>query len=194
MLLKRIFDILLAIIGLILGGWLILLGWLICYLDTGENGFFFQRRVGQHGRIFHIIKLRTMNSGVSENPVFTSNNKLSNTGRFLRKSKLDELPQLINVLIGDMSFVGPRPDVEGFADLLEGEDRKILLLKPGITGPASLKFADEDNILMMQKDPIKYNSEVIYPEKTKINLWYFYNRNFIYDIKILLSTLGRLFN
>ncbi len=191
---KRIFDFFMAFFGLLLVGWLILIGWLISFLDTGINGFFLQRRVGQNGEIFNIIKLRTMGAGITENPVFSSPASLSPVGRFLRKSKLDELPQLINVLMGQMSFVGPRPHVEGFADRLEGEDRKILLLKPGITGPASIKFANEEEILMQQDDPIKYNTDIIYPEKVKINLWYYYNRSFMYDVKIILKTMLRIIN
>lgn len=192
MLVKRIFDFVLALVAIILVGWIIVLGWIISCITTGENGFFLQKRVGQNGRIFKIIKLRTMRSTVPENPVFHYPTKLSSTGRFFRKSKIDELPQLFNVLVGQMSFVGPRPDVEGFADRLEGEERKILLLKPGITGPASLKYADEEKILMQQQDPVKYNSEVIYPDKVNINLWYFYHRSFIYDMNILFQTLIRI--
>lgn len=182
----------LALIGILLAGWIILLGWTISFISTGESGFFLQKRVGQNGRIFTIVKLRTMKSTIPENPVFHSPDKLTRIGRFLRKSKIDELPQLFNVLAGQMSFVGPRPDVEGFADRLKGEEMKILLLKPGITGPASLKYADEEKILMAEADPVKYNAEVIYPDKVKINLWYFYNRNFLYDVKILALTFIRM--
>lgn len=107
----------------------------------------------------------------------------------MRKYKLDELPELWNVLIGDMSFVGPRPDVPGYADKLVGEDRKILLLKPGITGPASIKYRNEEELLAQQADPIKYNDGVIFPDKVKINLNYLENWSFITDIKLIIYTI-----
>jgi lipopolysaccharide/colanic/teichoic acid biosynthesis glycosyltransferase len=121
--------------------------------------------------------------------------RITSLGAVLRKYKLDELPELWNVLKGDMSFVGPRPDVPGYADKLEGEDRKILLLKPGITGVASLKYSNEEEILAEQEDPIKYNNEVIYPDKVRINLEYLKHQSFLLDIKIILYTLtGRKLN
>ena len=107
------------------------------------------------------------------------------------ETKLDEIVELINVLKGDMSFVGPRPDVEGYADKLEGEDRKILELRPGITGPASLKYINEEEILAKVDNPQQYNDEVIFPDKVKINLDYYYNRSFWGDIKIILKTIFR---
>jgi lipopolysaccharide/colanic/teichoic acid biosynthesis glycosyltransferase len=117
--------------------------------------------------------------------------RITPLGAILRKYKLDELPELWNVLIGDMSFVGPRPDVPGYADKLEGEDRLILKLRPGITGPASLKYANEEDILAQVKDPIKYNDEVIFPDKVKINLDYYYHHTFIGDIKLIFQTVFR---
>lgn len=110
-------------------------------------------------------------------------------GAKLRKYKLDELPELWNVFIGDMSFVGPRPDVPGYADKLEGEDRLILKLRPGITGPASLKYRNEEEILAKVDDPQKYNDEVIYPDKVKINLDYYYNNSLIGDVKLIIQTI-----
>ena len=110
-------------------------------------------------------------------------------GAFLRKYKIDELPELWNVLIGDMSFVGPRPDVPGYADKLQGEDRRILELKPGITGPATLKYRNEEELLAMQSNPQTYNDEVIWPDKVRINLEYLRKRTFFGDIKIILQTL-----
>ena len=116
-------------------------------------------------------------------------NRITPFGAKLRKYKLDELPELWNVLIGDMSFVGPRPDVPGYADKLVGEDRKILLLKPGITSPASIKYRNEEELLAQQIDPIKYNDEVIFPDKVKINLNYLENWSFITDIKLIIYTI-----
>jgi lipopolysaccharide/colanic/teichoic acid biosynthesis glycosyltransferase len=117
--------------------------------------------------------------------------RITKIGAFLRKYKLDELPELWNVLIGNMSIVGPRPDVPGFSDKLTGEKRKILLMKPGITGPASLKYANEEKILAGVADPIRYNEEVIFPDKVKINLDYLNNYSFPLDIKIIIKTIVR---
>ena len=117
--------------------------------------------------------------------------RITPLGSVLRKYKLDELPELWNVLIGDMSFVGPRPDVPGSADKLQGEDRLILQLRPGITGPASLKYANEEDILALVDDPIRYNDEVIFPDKVKINLDYYYNHTFLGDIKLIFQTIFR---
>ena len=112
-------------------------------------------------------------------------------GRWLRKSKLDEIVELINVLKGEMSLVGPRPDVAGYADKLTGEDKKVLELKPGITGPASLKYINEEELLAKTDNPKKYNDEIIYPDKVKINLEYYYKRTFWGDIRIILKTIFR---
>jgi len=112
-------------------------------------------------------------------------------GKFLRKSKIDELPQLFNVLVGDMSFVGPRPDIPGYYDILTGEARKILELKPGLTSEASLKYYDEDSLLAQQEDPLLYNDTILFPDKVYMNLHYYYNRSFLGDLKIILKTIFR---
>ena len=152
--------------------------------------FFSQKRVGQHGKLFTMVKFRTMkmNHGGSTISV-KGESRITPLGATLHKYKLDELPELWNVFTGDMSFVGPRPDVPGYADLLQGEDRKILLLKPGITGPASMKYANEEEILALQEDPIKYNNEVIYPDKVRINLEYLKHLTFLLDLKIIVYTV-----
>lgn len=152
--------------------------------------FFIQERVGQHGHLFKMIKFRTMitsHSGVSV--TIKGESRITPVGAVLRKYKIDELPELFNVLIGQMSFVGPRPDVPGFADKLIGEDRKILELKPGITGPATLLYANEEEILVSVSDPVKYNEEVIFPKKVNINLEYYYNNSFCGDFRIILKTI-----
>ena len=117
--------------------------------------------------------------------------RITKLGSFLRKWKFDELPELINVLTGDMSFVGPRPDVPGYADLLTGENRKILALRPGITGPASLKYYNEEEILANVGNPNEYNDKVIFPDKVKINLKYLNDHSFLLDLKIILYTILR---
>jgi lipopolysaccharide/colanic/teichoic acid biosynthesis glycosyltransferase len=149
-----------------------------------SNGFYLQKRVGQHGKLFTIVKLKTMH------PI---TQKIHPIQAFFRKYKIDEIPQLINVLIGNMSIVGPRPDVSGYYDLLVGDERKILLLKPGLTSEASLYFFDEEKILLKQVDPKKYNDSIIFAEKVKLNLLYANNHNFIIDLKIIFKTIKRIF-
>ncbi|MGX7668088.1 sugar transferase [Flavobacterium pedocola] len=183
---KRLFDIFFSLTALLLLGWLILLGWVVATIDTRANGFFLQQRVGQYGKLFTIIKLRTM---CFEN----GTGSISKAGAFLRNSKIDELPQFLNVLIGDMSVVGPRPDIQGYYDVLQGEDRKVLELKPGLTSEASLKYFNEENILNSKHDPLQYNDTVIFPDKVKMNLEYYYNRSFFTDLKIVLKTVLRKF-
>lgn len=122
-----------------------------------------------------------------------NNNKISPIGSFLRKYKIDELPQLLNILKGEMSFVGPRPDIEGYYDKLTGEERKILELKPGLTSEASIIYKNEEELLAKQNNPLKYNDEVLFPEKIRLNLDYYYNRSIFLDLKIILRTLLTLF-
>lgn len=115
--------------------------------------------------------------------------RITSLGAKLRKYKLDELPELWNVLIGDMSFVGPRPDVPGYADSLQGDDREVLELRPGVTGPASLKYRDEEEILAKVDDPQKYNDEVIFPDKVRINRYYLHHHSFMVDIRMIVATV-----
>ena len=152
----------------------------ITAIDTQSNSFFTQERIGQHGKSFLIYKLRTLH---------TKTNKTSLWGQMLRKTKLDELPQLLNILKGQMTFVGPRPDVLGYADELVGADRILLTLKPGVTGLASLKYRNEEQILSQQTNPQLYNDEVIWPDKVRINKWYAENRTISMDLQILFYTL-----
>ena len=154
---------------------------------------FKQRRVGRHGKIFTMYKFRSMTVGHGGSSVsIAGESRITPLGAKLRRYKLDELPELWNVLIGDMSFVGPRPDVPGYADQLKGEDREVLKLRPGITGPASLKYRDEENTLAMQSDPQRYNDEVIFPDKVRINRYYLHHYSFIKDINMIFCTiLGR---
>ncbi|MDD4685241.1 MAG: sugar transferase [Bacteroidales bacterium] len=189
---KRFFDLITAFFGILLLWPLLLVIAILIKIKMPGPIFFIQKRVGQHGKLFTMIKLRTMkvNHGGSSISV-KGESRITPLGAVMRKYKLDELPGLINVLIGDMSFVGPRPDVPGYADKLEGDDRKILLLKPGITGPASMKYSNEEEILALQDDPIKYNDEVIYPDKVRINLAYLENQSILLDLKIIIYTVLR---
>lgn len=158
--------------------------------DPTQSAFFKQLRIGQYAKPFYILKFRTMKKGSrGSNITLSGDKRLTRIGQFLKKYKLDELPQLWNVAKGQMSFVGPRPDVPGYADMLTGEDRKILELKPGITGPATLKYRNEMDLLALQPDPLQYNDNVIWPDKVKINLNYVYRRSFLGDLKIIIKTL-----
>ena len=152
--------------------------------------FFTQERVGQHGKLFKMVKFRTMSVGHGGNSISVKGeSRITPLGATLRKYKLDELPELYNVLKGDMSFVGPRPDVPGYADKLQGDDRRMLFLKPGITSPASMKYTREEETLAQQPDPVKYNNEVIYPDKVRINMKYLKHRSFRMDMMIIAYTL-----
>jgi len=188
---KRGFDICLAVFGIIIFSWLILICWLISSIDTRQNGFYIQPRVGREGKVFLIIKIRTMRSVNGITSVFTMRGdpRVTQIGAVMRKFKLDELPQLINVLTGQMSFVGPRPDVVGFADCLQGEDRIILSVRPGITGPATLIFRNEEVLLSDSDDPERFNREVLYPAKVKINRQYIKEYRFFKDVLYILATL-----
>lgn len=188
---KRTFDICIAALGLAFTGWLILLAAALARLDTGLVGFFTQERVGRDGKLFRIIKIRTMKNlvGIDTSVTTLSDERITRFGHFLRRTKIDELPQLYNVLIGNMSFVGPRPDVPGFADCLVGDDRVILTVRPGITGPATLEFRDEESLLNECSDPESYNCDVLFPKKVRINRDYVENYRFLNDLKYIYRTL-----
>ena len=189
--LKRIFDIIFSIIGLILFSPCFLLVSLLIKADSKGPVFFLQERVGCNGVLFKIIKFRSMIIDQNYNSTITTSNdnRITAIGKIIRKLKIDELPELLNVLIGNMSLVGPRPDVPGYADLLVGEGKLILKLKPGITSLASLKYINEEEILASVEDPIRYNKEVIFPDKVKLNLNYYYNHNIWIDIKVIFATI-----
>ncbi len=210
MIIKFIFDRLMALIGLLcLWPLLIVLAILIKVKMPGGPAFFTQKRVGRHGRLFTIHKFRSMavshdNSSVS----IAGEARITSLGAILRKYKLDELPELWDVLIGNMSFVGPRPDVPGYADKLEGDNRDVLKLRPGITGPATLKYRREDEMLSGvrslvadlnddfnfdemtdQEVALWYNDNVIYPDKVRLNCYYYRHYSFVKDIQMILCTV-----
>lgn len=190
-LLKRSFDFGVALIGLVFSFWLILLAWGVASIDTRSNGFFIQKRVGRNGCLFKVVKIKTMRPVANVDTTITAENdpRITRLGAFFRKTKIDELPQLWNVLFGQMSFVGPRPDVPGYADKLSGEERIVLSIRPGITGPATLKYKNEEALLAAQSDPKKFNDEVIFPDKVKINMEYIQNYSFKQDIRYILQTV-----
>lgn len=188
---KRLLDLTVSTAVLLLFGWAIPVAALLIRLDGNGPGVYRQVRIGKDGRRFSMFKLRTMRQGeVSDTTVTTADDpRITRLGRILRRTKLDELPQFVNVLKGDMSLVGPRPDVPGFADLLNGEDQIILSVRPGITGPATLAFRHEEQLLGTQPDPERFNREVLYPMKVKINRQYVQNWRFRDDVRYLWLTL-----
>ena len=188
---KFLFDRSISFFGIVLlFPILIVISILIRVKMPSGSIIFKQKRIGQHGKLFTMYKFRSMTVNHSGSSISVKGeSRITPLGAKLRKYKLDELPELWNVLIGDMSFVGPRPDVPGYADKLEGEDRRILLLKPGITGPASLKYRNEEELLAQQEDPQKYNDEVLFPDKVRINIEYLDHWSFWNDIKIIIYTL-----
>ncbi len=188
---KRGFDIVVSFLGLTFSWWLIFIAWIVATFETKSNGFFIQKRVGKDAKIFNVIKIKTMKKVEGVDTTITSSNdvRITKSGKFFRDTKIDELPQLINVLIGDMSFVGPRPDVPGYADKLEGEDRIVLSIRPGITGPASLKYKNEEEILASQNDPKWYNDKIIWPDKVRINKEYIKNWSLKTDIEYIIKTV-----
>ena len=189
--LKRGFDIVFSFLGLIFTGWIILLAWIIASLETKSNGFFLQRRVGRDARVFFLFKIKTMKKveGIKTTITTKDDKRITKSGVFFRRTKIDELPQLLNIVLGEMSFVGPRPDVEGYADKLEGEDRIILSVRPGITGVATLKYRDEESILAGVENPQEYNDKVIYRDKVVLNKGYVKNYSFFKDIEYLIKTV-----
>ena len=199
MFLKWLFDKLASLFGLLFLSPVLLVVAILIKVKMPGPVLFCQKRVGQYGKLFTVYKFRSMTvkaeaSVASRDSDATSiasteQNRITPLGEKLRRYKLDELPELWNVLKGDMSFVGPRPDVPGYADQLQGEERGILKLKPGITGPASLKYRNEEELLASVDNPAQYNDEVIFPDKVKLNLYYLKHYSFIKDIQMIICTV-----
>lgn len=175
---KRTADVLSAALLLTLFWWCIVMLIILASIDTNSYGVFKQTRIGRYKVRFTIFKIKTINSA----------GKISRIGAFLRRSKLDELPQLLNVLFGNMSCVGPRPDIPGFADRLNGKEEIILTVRPGITGPATLYFRNEEELLATQQDPKQYNATVIWPKKVELNVKYVEELSFKKDLYYLVNT------
>ena len=202
---KFLFDRMVALLGLLVLGWLLAVVAIILKVkEPGEPVLFTQWRVGRHGKLFKIHKFRTMYLD-QEGPsvAYPVTGRVTPWGAKLRRYKIDELPELWDVLIGTMSFVGPRPDVPGYADRLQGEDRKVLEMRPGITGLATLKYINEEAMLEKVVKEAKadgdqrsetdiavwYNDHVIYPDKVRLNLYYYQHYSFLLDLKILFQTV-----
>lgn len=190
--LKYIFDRLMALIGLLFLWPVLLIVAILIKCRMPGPVLFVQQRVGKDGKLFHCHKFRSMMVGHNGSSVSVAGEaRITPLGAKLRKYKLDELPELWDVFIGNMSFVGPRPDVPGYADKLQGEDRIILTLRPGITGPATLKYRNEEELLATVANPKQYNDEVIYPDKVRINRYYAEHYSFIKDIQMIFCTILR---
>ncbi len=210
MILKYIFDRVVALIGLLfLWPVLLILAILVKIKMPGGPAFFVQKRVGKGGKLFNCHKFRTMTVKHNGSTVSVAgDSRITPLGAKLRHWKLDELPGLWDVLIGNMSFVGPRPDVPGYADKLQGDDRDVLKLRPGITGPATLKYRLEDEYLANarklvanlnvnldldsmsdQEVAVWYNDNVIYPDKVRLNYYYYHHYSFIKDIQMIVCTV-----
>jgi len=188
---KRIFDIVFSIMGIIFTWWIMLLAWIIASIDTKSNGLFMQKRIGKDARPFLVFKIKTMKKveGIHTSVTTAKDIRITKSGIWFRKTKIDELPQLFNIFFGNMSFVGPRPDVAGFADLLQGDNRIILTVRPGITGPATLKYKNEEEILSQQQNPQQYNYDIIWPDKVEINKKYINHWSLKKDIIYIMKTI-----
>ena len=187
---KWCFDRIVAFFGLVVLFLPLLVIAILIKIDSKGPAFFLQKRIGKYGKPFRICKFRTMYDQAEGDTVTTADDpRITHIGHWLRHSKVDCLTELVNVFIGQMSFVGPRPDVPGYADQLQGDDRRILQLRPGITGPASIKYRNEEELLAQQADPKTYNDTVIWPDKVKINLDYLENWSFFGDIKLIFKTI-----
>lgn len=187
---KWIFDRMAALLGLVALCWLLALVAVFIRICMPGPVLFCQRRVGRGGRLFTMVKFRTMTVHHSGSTVSVAGeSRITPLGARLRRWKLDELPELWNVLLGDMSLVGPRPDVPGYADALTGSDRDMLLLRPGITGPASLKYRNEEELLARVDDPQRYNDEVIFPDKVRLNLLYLHDHTLLLDLRLIMATV-----
>lgn len=188
---KRLFDIVSSGIGLMLLSPLFLVIAVWIKLDSKGSVFYLQERIGKGGIPFRIYKFRTMVTGADKKGLLTVGNRdprVTSIGYYLRRYKLDELPQLINVFKGDMSIVGPRPEVPKYVRLYSASQREVLSVKPGITDLASIKFRNENEILSAQEDSESYYIEHVMPEKLNYNMEYIQHQNFLYDLKVILMT------
>jgi len=189
---KRLFDIVFSFLGLILLSWLFVIIALAVGLTSKGGIFYKQKRVGRHNRDFVLYKFRSMKVDSDKKSLITIGNRdsrITSIGYFIRKYKLDELPQLLNVLKGDMSFVGPRPEVRYYVDMYTDKQKKVLDFRPGITDPASIIYRNENELLSTRSNPKEYYIQIVMPDKIRINLQYQAKRTFFSDIKIILLTI-----
>lgn len=194
---KKIFDLSFALIGIIILAPLFLFIGLWIKIDSKGKIFYKQTRVGKNNTDFSLYKFRTMRADSDKSGLLTvggRDNRITGAGYYLRKFKLDELPQLINIIKDEMSFVGPRPEVRKYVDLYNEEQKKVLTVLPGITDIASIKYRNENELLEKAEDPEKYYIEYVMPDKLKLNLEYIEQRSFGNDIKVIFKTISAIFS
>lgn len=191
----RVFDVILSIIGLVILSPLLLLVYILIRLESKGGGFYAQERIGKSGKPFRLYKFRSMRIGSDKKGLITvgeKDSRITKMGYFVRRYKIDELPQLWNVLKGDMSLVGPRPEVKKYTDLYDEEQEKVLSVKPGITDWASIKYVDENRILGEAENPDETYVNVILPNKIALNMIYINNHNLKEYFKIIFATLSNI--
>lgn len=195
LLLKRVFDILVSFIMILALSPIILILSVLIIVDSGFPVFFRQERMGKDGKIFRIFKFRTMknNTATADGITLYNDKRITKIGAFLRKYRLDEIPQLFNIIKGEMSFVGPRPDLPKYYMVDDYGYKSILLVRPGVTGEATLKFKDEDKILSTSENPEKIYTEEIFPQKVRLNIDYIKRISILYDLKIMIDTFLSVF-
>lgn len=189
---KRLFDIVFSFLGLIFLSWLFIIIAIAVGLTSKGGVFYTQKRVGRHNKDFILYKFRSMKVDSDKKSLITIGNRdsrITSVGYFIRKYKLDELPQLLNVFKGDMSFVGPRPEVRYYVDMYTDDQKKVLDFRPGITDPASIAYRNENELLSTKDNPKEYYIQVVMPDKIRINLQYQAKRTFFSDIKIIFLTI-----
>ena len=192
---KRIFDIIFSFLGILLLTPLLIIISLLIIFDSPGGILYLQTRVGKNNKDFKLFKFRTMKTDSDKKGLLTVGNtdsRITRTGLWLRKYKLDELPQLVNVLLANMSLVGPRPEVRKYVELYSSEQKKVLSVKPGITDNASIEYADENELLSKQTDAEKFYINEVMPAKLKINLEYISNQNMAEDFRIILRTFLKI--
>ena len=191
----RLFDILFSTIGLLVLSPLFLIIYIIIIIESKGGGFYSQTRVGKNGIPFAIYKFRSMRTDADKHGLITVGGRdprITRIGYYIRKYKIDELPQLWNVLVGDMSLVGPRPEVQKYVDLYTEEQRKVLSVRPGITDYASIEYVDENILLAKSDDPDKTYIEIVMPAKIKLNMKYINNKSLKEYFKIIFLTLAKI--
>ena len=193
--LKRGFDVVSSLIGIILLLPVLLIIWICIQLESSGGGFYRQVRVGKNGIDFRLWKFRTMQTGSDKKGLLTiggRDSRVTRIGFYLRKYKLDELPQLINVLVGDMSIVGPRPEVRKYVELYTSEQRRVLNVKPGITDYASIEYSNENELLAQSENPEKTYVEEVLPAKLELNQKYLADQGFLTDLRIIFHTIKKI--
>ncbi len=191
----RLFDILFSLIGLVILSPVFLIIYILIRVESKGGGFYSQERVGKNGTTFKLLKFRSMRTGADKQGLITvggHDSRITRMGYIIRKYKIDELPQLLNVLKGDMSLVGPRPEVRKYVDMYTDEQRRVLSIKPGITDYASIEYSDENVILGQADDPDKVYVEQIMPDKIRLNMRYIENHNLMEYFKIIFLTIKKI--